>query len=125
MISMMIILYGPWVHIISMVDIQEGKSERVKVFQEKAKVFEKLYPPLKGDLGNYHFWIRVYDAQEVPKYITNAGKYFDETYLKEGYTYAPGFHCDPEQNGNEIVETILVPKVNGDHVKLIFCGKLT
>ena len=103
--------------IISMVDNPEGKEERVKVFQQTAEqVFEKQYPSNHSNWKGAHpWWIRVYDADEEPSQLGNS-KYFR---LKEGYNYG-GYNCDPDKDSN-FVNTIIVPKVNGGKVKVVFC----
>ena len=106
--------------IVGMVDIEEGKEEKIKVFQETTKeVFERQYPyeNLKEWRGVNPWWLRVYAADEEPE-KSGDGKYFDYRPPGKGYTYGPGANCNP---GKDIVSIVLVPKIDKGYVKVVFC----
>ena len=107
--------------IISMVDVEEGKEERIEVFQETAEnIFETQYPYRDIDEweGAVPWWLRVYDADEIPR-TGRSGKYFKVFRIPgEGYIYGPGVNCEP---GRHVVSTVIIPKADKGHVKLVFC----
>ncbi len=115
--------------IVSMVDIEEDKDKKTKIFQENVKnTFEQIYPSKSSDNQMvYNWWIRVYDKNEEPS-IGKAFSYSDGKYIwgiaapGKGYQYNTGRMCDPKggQYSDE-VSTVIVPKVNGGYVKVVFC----
>lgn len=106
--------------IISIVAVEEGKEKRIETFQEATKeIFERQYPykNLKEWRGVNPWWLRIYASDEKPQKTGN-GKYFEYRPPGKGYTYGPGANCNPDE---DVVSIILVPKINGGYVKVVFC----
>lgn len=105
--------------IVSMVDVEEGKEQRIKTFQETAKEIFKEHYPLDHPKweGVHPWWIRVYDAEEKPTREGN-GRYFK--ILSKGYT-SGGANCDPKEIERNFVINVMVPKANGGYNKVVFC----
>lgn len=112
--------------IISMVDIEDGKEERIKAFQEKSKeIIEANYPLTpEGWKGVNAWWLRVYDESESISQSKD-GKYFStlggDLNAGKGYIYGPGSNCNPNNPKDSTVSIITIPKTNGGNVKVVFC----
>ncbi len=110
--------------ILSMVDLEDGKEQRIKIFQEATKnTFEQLYPSDKQI--PYRWWIKVYAEDEEPKIGLGSGKYMGGFAAPgKGFQYvtSPGASCNPQGSRyNDVVSSVIVPKINGGYVKLVFC----
>lgn len=109
--------------LISIIDLEENKKQKIKVFQETTQqIFEEAYPldhPKWSGVSPW--WVRVYNVDEEPAKIGD-GKYFEVFRIPgQGYTYGPGANCDPKDQKNNFVAIIPIQKINGNRVNLVLC----
>jgi len=101
--------------IISMVDIEEGRDERAKAFQQTAKEFiEPQFPQENSAWGMGPPWrIGIFDHDEKlhPSLLKSK-------FEKMGYEYCGS--CDMVTKMYDYNVEIQVPKINGGYAKIIF-----
>jgi len=99
--------------IISLVDVNTNRDERIKAFQDNAKIyFSNKFPGSEYWEGGYPWKISVYGLNEPLDDLSS---------LYNSYGYNTKSTCDPTDTQSSYSYIIKLKKVDGQEVNLVFC----